>query len=58
MRTGREALEKQTVNIDKVQLLDHLDMCILLSNDANVKQVLANLKQDVEDGAFSTEQYN
>jgi hypothetical protein len=45
-----------TMYIDKAQLLEHLHTCTQLSKDENVKRVLQNLRQEIEDGEFDSNQ--
>lgn len=42
--------------VDKAQLLEHLDLCIQMSKDDNVRQVLQNLRQEIESDEFANNQ--
>ncbi|WP_158301770.1 hypothetical protein [Paenibacillus mesophilus] len=45
-------MPETNTQVDKAQLLEHLDLCAQLIKDENVRKVLQNLKQDVEAGQF------
>ncbi|WP_176705864.1 hypothetical protein [Paenibacillus hemerocallicola] len=47
--------EKQ---VDKDKLIEHLDLCGRLSKDENVRLVLQNLKQEIEEGHFDNTSKN
>lgn len=40
------------ISVDKGKLIEHLGLCVSLAKEERVKQVLQNLKQDLEDGEF------